>query len=98
MKLNQHSVSSYTDTITTRIVKESRWIHRNQLELGMYVNELDCPWTETSFMFQGFNIDSFDLLRQVQDSCEYVNVQTEKLAKVSPSSGLRSLSVLRKHR
>ncbi len=98
MKLNQYSALRHEDTIATRIVKESRWIHRNQLELGMYVNELDRPWTETSFMFQGFQIDSYDLLRQVQESCEYVNVQTEKLAKVSPASGLRTLSVVRNHR
>ncbi len=98
MKLNRHSVPRHTDTNTTRIVKESRWIHRNQLELGMYVNELDRPWVETSFMFQGFRIDSYDLLRQVQESCEFVNVQTEKLAMVSPASGLRTLSVVRNHR
>ncbi len=97
MKLNQHSVSSQKDTITTRIVKESRWIPGSQLELGMYVNELDRPWTETSFMFQGFKIDTYELLRQVQESSEYVNVQTEKLAKVSPN-GVRHLSAVRSHR
>lgn len=98
MTLNRHSIASHANTVSTRIVKESRWIHRNQLELGMYVNELDRPWSETSFMFQGFRIDSYDLLRQVQDSCEYVNVQTEKLAKISSASGLRSLSVVRNYR
>ncbi len=98
MKLNRHSVLRHADTASTRIVKESRWIHHNQLELGMYVNELDRPWTETSFMFQGFRIDSYDVLRQVQESCEYVNVQTEKLAKVSPASSLRNLSAVRNHR
>ncbi len=98
MKLNRHSVASHTTTIPARIVKESRWIHSNQLELGMYVHELDRPWTETSFMFQGFRIDSFDLLRQVQDSSEYVNVQTEKLARVSSANGLRHLSAVRNHR
>ena len=98
MKLNRKSISSHADVVTTKIVKESRWIHHNQLELGMYVNELDRPWSETSFMFQGFRIDSYDVLRQVQDSCEYVNVQTEKLAKISSVSGLRTLSVVRNHR
>ena len=98
MKLNRQSTSSHADTVSTRIVKESRWIHHNQLELGMYVNELDRPWSETSFMFQGFRIDSYDVLRQVQDSCEYANVQTEKLARFSTTSGLRNLAVVRNHR
>jgi Domain of unknown function (DUF3391) len=25
-----------------------------ELEFGMYVSELDRPWTETPFLFQGF--------------------------------------------
>ncbi|MDH3901190.1 MAG: DUF3391 domain-containing protein, partial [Gammaproteobacteria bacterium] len=29
-----------------------------ELEVGMYVQELDRPWTETPFMFQGFPIKS----------------------------------------
>ena len=98
MKLNQQPVLRHADTVSTRIVKESRWIHHNQLELGMYVNELDRPWEETSFMFQGFTIDSYDLLRKVQESSEYVNVQTEKLARVSSASGLCRLSAVRSHR
>jgi hypothetical protein len=98
MKIKRHSVLRHADTVSTRIVKESRWIHHNQLELGMYVNELDRPWAQTSFMFQGFRIDSSELLRKVQESCEYANVQTEKLANVSPASSLRTLSAVRNHR
>ncbi|MEM7292997.1 MAG: DUF3391 domain-containing protein, partial [Pseudomonadota bacterium] len=29
-------------------------VHVSELKLGMYVRELDRPWEETSFMFQGF--------------------------------------------
>ncbi|ASJ75931.1 DUF3391 domain-containing protein [Granulosicoccus antarcticus] len=97
MKLNRQSVLRHADTVSTRVVTESRWIHHNQLELGMYVNQLDRPWEETSFMFQGFKIDSYDLLRQVQDSSEYVNVQTQKLAKIASGSGLSGLKVVRNH-
>lgn len=98
MKSNRHSILRHADTVSSRIVKESRWIRHDQLELGMYINELDRPWSETSFLFQGFRIDSFEVLRQVQESCEYVNVQTEKLARVSPASALRRLSAVRNHR
>ncbi len=73
-------------TISTRPVADRRWVHCSQLEVGMYVNELDKPWEQTRFMFQGFVIDSNELLRQVQDACEYADVQTTKLAKVSSKS------------
>ena len=74
---------------TTRIVNDRRWVHRNQLELGMYVAELDRPWIETRFMFQGFRIDSHQTLRAVQDACEYACVETEKLASVPTRSTYR---------
>ena len=85
-----------TAKVSTRIVASKRWVHRNQLELGMYVNELDKPWEETRFMFQGFVIDSYDTLRAVQDSCEYANVQTDKLAMVSSNSTHRLVGASRK--
>lgn len=75
--------------VATRLVAENRWIHRNQLEMGMYVNELDRPWTETRFMFQGFSIDTPEMLMAVQEACEYVNVQQEKIAMVSSNSPMR---------
>ena len=78
-----------TPTVTTRVVRDRRWIHRNQLEIGMYVAELDRPWSETSFMFQGFAIDSNDTLVAVQDACEYALVETEKVARISSNSTYR---------
>ena len=72
--------------VATRIVNDRRWVHRNQLELGMYVAELDRPWLETRFLFQGFRIDSIETLHAVQDACEYACVETEKLARVSAAS------------
>ena len=84
-------------SVTTRIVSESRWVRRNQLEVGMYINELDRPWEETRFLFQGFRIDSLDLLHQVQESCEYANVQTDKLAHISSNSISRLVGAARNH-
>jgi len=75
--------------ISTRVVRDRRWIHRNQLEVGMYVAELDRPWSETSFMFQGFRIDSRATLAAVQDVAEYVLVESEKVARVSSNSPYR---------
>ena len=80
------------DHVATRIVNDRRWVHRNQLELGMYVAELDRPWLETRFMFQGFRIDSIETLRAVQDACEYACVETEKLARTSAASRHRPVA------
>ena len=49
-------------------------LHVSELRLGMYVRELDRPWEETSFMFQGFSLDTPDDITSVQDQCEYVEV------------------------
>ena len=94
---NQSSAATSTHRVFTRIVKESRWVHRSQLEIGMYVSELDRPWTDTSFMFQGFEIDSPETLEKLRESCEYAFVQTEKLARVSWVGAKRRVSMVRDH-
>ncbi len=47
------------------------------LSLGMYVGELDRPWLESPFLFQGFIIDSDELLEEVKTVCEFVYVDEE---------------------
>lgn len=44
------------------------------LAIGMYVAELDRPWLESPFLFQGFPIRTQDELQQLQECCEYVYV------------------------
>ncbi len=87
-----------TAQVSTRVIKDKRWIHRNQLKLGMYVGELDRPWSETQFMFQGFVIDSLQMLEAVQDACEYACIESEKLAKISSNSGTRLCGAFRSKR
>jgi HD-GYP domain-containing protein (c-di-GMP phosphodiesterase class II) len=53
----------------------------NQLALGMYVAELDRPWVETSFLFQGFEIRTEEELRAIKDVCNYVYVDSTKRKK-----------------
>ena len=50
------------------------------LQKGMYVAELDRPWLETPFLFQGFRITNGEELSQLQELCEYVFVDPEKSA------------------
>ncbi len=53
----------------------------NELVLGMYIVELDKPWLETSFMFQGFELKSEADLQSVKDTCEYVYIDMTKMKK-----------------
>jgi putative nucleotidyltransferase with HDIG domain len=48
------------------------------LQEGMYVCELDRPWLESPFLFQGFQINDAELLNQLRQSCEYVFVDAEQ--------------------
>ena len=74
------------EKISTRIVNKRHWVPRNQLEIGMYVSELDIPWEQTRFMFQGFQIDSKEVLEAVRASCEFALVDADKIARVSSNS------------
>ncbi|MEO5702293.1 MAG: HD domain-containing phosphohydrolase [Gammaproteobacteria bacterium] len=41
---------------------------------GMYVYDLDRPWIETPFLFQGFSIDSYGQIKELKEHCEYVYI------------------------
>lgn len=49
----------------------------NQLKIGMYVAQLDRPWLETPFLFQGFYIRDQDEIRELQAYCDYVYILRE---------------------
>ena len=49
-----------------------------QLEFGMYIAELDRPWTDTPFMFQGFHLRSDQQLETLKKFCKHVFVDMEK--------------------
>lgn len=55
------------------------------LEKGMYVAELDRPWLETPFLFQGFRITNAQELEQLTSLCDFVFVDTEKSVIPMPS-------------
>lgn len=55
-----------------------RKIDIGDLEIGMYVSELDRPWIETPFLFQGFRITNQDELDKLTEICEFVLVDVEK--------------------
>jgi len=46
------------------------------LQFGMYVAELDRPWLETPFLFQGFKVSDQEEIDKLQELCTYVYVDT----------------------
>ena len=45
-----------------------------ELRFGMYVAELDRPWTETPFVFQGFVLETDEQLETLKKFCKHVFV------------------------
>ena len=64
-----------------------------ELRLGMYVAELDRPWTDTPFKFQGFVLDKPEQIEILQKHCQVVFVdpdRSEILAKLPDNVATRS--------
>lgn len=63
------------------------------LRLGMYVSELDRPWIESRFLFQGFEIRSQEELDELARVCKYVYIETDVEYKDGKPRPRRPLSV-----
>ena len=64
-----------------------RAISVSDLRFGMYVVELDRPWTETPFMFQGFHLRTDQQLQALRKFCRQVFVDS---ARSEPQAMARS--------
>lgn len=53
------------------------------LEIGMYVAELDRPWSETPFFVQGFYVDSPEDIDSLRSHCEFVFIDVYRTRKNS---------------
>ena len=47
----------------------------SELVIGMYVAELDKPWENSSFLFQGFAIENDEDLAKLRDECQFVVIE-----------------------
>ena len=56
----------------------------SELRFGMYVAELDRPWTDTPFRFQGFVLSSEQQLETLKKYCKSVVVDAEKTVLAEP--------------
>ena len=59
-----------------------------ELQFGMYIAELDRPWTDTPFMFQGFVLSSPRQLEALKKYCTTVFVDTERSERVAVPAGV----------
>ncbi|MFI4920410.1 MAG: HD-GYP domain-containing protein [Gammaproteobacteria bacterium] len=50
----------------------------HDLQVGMFVTQLDRPWTETPFLFQGFYIHHADEIAELQRYCKFVYVDSQR--------------------
>jgi len=57
---------------------EKKQVSVDALQFGMFVAELDRPWTETPFMFQGFHLRTAVQLAALKKHCKHVFVDPEK--------------------
>jgi HD-GYP domain-containing protein (c-di-GMP phosphodiesterase class II) len=57
---------------------ESELLPTADLQLGMYVSKLDRPWIETPFLFQGFHIESEEVIEELRRYCKYVYVDVTR--------------------
>src|SRR5579859_5622723 len=51
----------------------------DELRFGMFVSQLDRPWTDTPFMFQGFLLKTPEQMEVLHRFCKYVFVDTERV-------------------
>ncbi|GEM_PF-180697 len=53
-------------------------IHTKDIKIGMYVSGLDGGWEGTPFPFQGFLIANGQQIKQLQQLCEYVEIDNSR--------------------
>lgn len=73
-------------------------IYASDLKLGMYVAQLDRPWTDTPFMFQGFILEREEEIEMLQEYCTSVFVDMEKSTReaVARLAALRPVTTAKK--
>jgi HD-GYP domain-containing protein (c-di-GMP phosphodiesterase class II) len=50
------------------------------IKIGMFIAELDRPWTDTPFLLQGFLVEDAQQVAQLQSCCKFVYVDRERSA------------------
>jgi cyclic di-GMP phosphodiesterase len=69
---------------------QKKQVSVEELEFGMYVSELDRPWTDTPFMFQGFILNDEKQLETIRKFCKKVTIDLEKGSDLPDRSQLKT--------
>ena len=56
----------------------------SELRFGMYIAELDRPWTDTPFVFQGFVLSNEQQLEALRKYCQSVIVDVDRSTTSEP--------------
>ena len=59
-----------------RTVRGRKRIHVTELQVGMFVSDLDRDWLETPFVMQGFRVNSKEDIETVKRYCQHVWIDT----------------------
>lgn len=69
-------------------------VSTHDLQIGMFVAQLDRPWTETPFLFQGFYIHHSDEIEELGRYCKHVFVDPDRSER-SPQPEQESRTITR---
>src|SRR5262245_58631113 len=69
---------------------QKKQVSVEELEFGMYISELDRPWTDTPFMFQGFILNDDKQLETIRKFCKKVIIDLEKGSDLPDRSQLKT--------
>lgn len=64
----------YINRFQCRTMKQKLAV--SDLELGMYVSELDCPWLDTPYLLQGLLIERQEDIKELSKYCAHVYIDT----------------------
>ncbi|ORU93626.1 MAG: hypothetical protein A6F70_06055 [Cycloclasticus sp. symbiont of Bathymodiolus heckerae] len=70
-------------TAKSMMDSELTYVRTANLELGMYIAELDCPWLDSPFKLQGFTLATERELQALKNECYYVYIDRARESKLS---------------
>src|SRR5687767_5406283 len=68
----------YQGRASINVTRMKKSVAVTELKFGMYVAELDRPWTDTPFIFQGFLLENEQQLHVLKKFCKSVVVDSER--------------------
>ncbi len=72
--------------------REHEKLEVERLRIGMYVAELDRPWLESPFLFQGFPIRNQDELELLRKSCDFVFIDVEQSVEWTAAESMQAVA------